>query len=217
MNGELYPSAKNPQFRQRAAGLFAAIAEYNWVWPHSSIGDIPPAEKWEAEKENIWVPEDGTATVFTPPELLELMQREPARVRQKGIPRFKDHYWAPELFNLVGETVEIRYVRGDTRQVEVMLDGKWLCSAVPNTQRSEEDDDRYSQLERQDKVRLNGLVRKANRAPSKRRRTRVAMTQAGEASPLRDPSPETSLQLVSNADILRLLDTRLSNGSGGVQ
>lgn len=214
ISGDLYPSAKNPNFRDRAAGLFAAIDDYNTVWPHSSIGDIPPAEKWEAEKGNIWRPDGGSVSEYTPAELLALMQRQPALVAQKGIACFKDHYWAPELYRHVGDAVEIRYVWGDTRQVEVMLDGEWLCSAVPNRDRSEENDDRCSQLERADMRKLNGLVRKANGVPTGRR-TRVAMTQAGEASPVRDPSPASRFRIGSNADIVSLVRARVRLGDDG--
>ncbi|HLH66787.1 MAG TPA: Mu transposase C-terminal domain-containing protein [Solirubrobacteraceae bacterium] len=196
-NGDLYPAQREPNLYERARGLFQAVFEYNTQWPHSKLGGRPPALAWEEKAPQV--------ETFAPEELLVLMEAEPATVGQKGIARFNDHYWAPELYNLVGEPVEIRFVRGDTRQVEVLRDGHWLCSAVPNTERSDEDDDRYSELERAEVRRLNDLVRAANRAP-RPRRTRTALTVAGAASPLRDASPEQPLRVSSNAELIALAD-----------
>jgi putative transposase len=113
------------------AKLDAFFDHYNWHRPHSSLLGRAPGTVWIENAHDVVEP--------TPAQLRRYLLRGiRRRVTKKGVRHHNLHFVAPELNRLVGTDVEARVYPHDDRQIEVYVDGTWLCTAYPSDAASEE-------------------------------------------------------------------------------
>jgi putative transposase len=163
------PKNVDPMFFEQFAEIF-----FEWVWhynnerQHSALDGRSPLEAWV---------EDATPIrELEPAELRWMMPSQNRKVLKDGIHFEGRIFWASDLIGLIDETVEIRYMPYDYRQVEVFLDGKWLTTAVPPGEVTAEDRERFYKARRDERKRAAGRMRASSRRSAARL---IALTEAG--------------------------------------
>jgi putative transposase len=93
----------------------------------ASLGGLTPAEKWASSAAPLEVIE---------PERLRwmLLADQTRQVLKDGIHFGSAIFIAPELTRIGGTTAEVRYLAHDLRQIEVLSQDGWLCTAYPQDQ-----------------------------------------------------------------------------------
>jgi putative transposase len=168
--------------------LFTSFAEifFDWVWtynnerPHSALNGRTPLEAWT-----------GDATPIREVDPAELRWMLPARNRKvlkDGIHHENRIFWSSDLIGLIDETVEIRYMPYDYRQIDVFLNGKWLTTAVPSKEVSAEERERFYKARHNERKRAAARMRAASRRSAARL---IALTEAGA---LEDGDPQAAAE-----------------------
>jgi putative transposase len=145
-DGTLYGSAERLTLESFVALLEEFIREYNCERPHRSLQGRTPEQAWN---------DDKTELQLIAPEKLRwlILARKTCRVQKDGIHHAKQRFLAPELTDIVGEHVEIRFMPHDGRLVEVFRDDRHLCTAVPQDQLTDAQlDDLIARRERERKA-----------------------------------------------------------------
>lgn len=107
-----------------------------------------------------------------------LLAGEDRKVLKDGIHFHGLIFIAPELNGRVGQTMEVRYLPHDDRQVELFVEGRWLATAGPQNALSDAERDRVLAQRREDAAEQGRRQRKASRAA----RTRLAAMSAPGAA-----------------------------------
>ena len=156
-------------------GLFVArfadyIRHYNTERAHSELGTTPLAR---------WGEDASPLRTFDAAELRWMLLADMTRtVNRDGIHFDGVRFIAPELNELVGEQVEVRYTPHDLRQIEVFRHDRWLATAYPQDTLSEEQRVAVLARRRDDAAELARHHRRARR----RARARLA--------PITAPGPD---------------------------
>lgn len=131
-NGELYAQPRPLTFEELQAEVRGFIDGYNHKRVHSSLHGLTPAEKWDMSRS----PLDTVDPVHLRWMLLADKTR---KITTSGISFKGDFFIAKEIWDMRGETVEIRYMPHDQRQIEVFTEQGWLCTAYPQHMLSAEE------------------------------------------------------------------------------
>jgi len=146
------------------------INDYNLRRAHRGLDGQTPLEQFAADATAIYYVEEAALRRF-------LLADEQRPVTEKGVAFFSGQYYAPELYELRGETVEVRYMPNDKRQIEIYHDGRWACSALPVQTMTEEDKARHVAQQQAAAKR----ARRHERNTRREARVRLAaMTKPGE-------------------------------------
>ncbi|MER7669629.1 Mu transposase C-terminal domain-containing protein [Kitasatospora sp. NPDC096128] len=163
-----------PMRIERLAERFAAWADwYNTQRAHRMLGGRTPT--------TAWLEDPGPVHRIDAERLRHLLLADTTRVVGKDGIRFNGlTYLAPEIQGRVGQSVEVRYMPHDDRQIEVYLGGAHLCTAYPSGQLTDEQADHWRTQQREEAERLG----RERRAASRRARTVLApMTGPGTPVP----------------------------------
>lgn len=180
-DGRLY-DARQPLTLERFVGLFAAwVAHYNTERPHRALDGRTPLERWQ---------EDARPVPSVAPERARwlLMPEVTRRVHKDGVHFAALIYVAPELNGLVGETIGVRFMPHDRRQVELYRNGGWLATAKPQGTLNADERARVLERRRSD---AEAMGREARRA---RRRARVRL------APLTRPGTSEEITVVTHGE-----------------
>jgi putative transposase len=123
--GRLYGPQLPPLALERFAAEFRDwVAAYNTGRPHSGIDRCTPFDRWHA---------DATPLRIVPEQELRflLLPAESRKINKDGIHFGGVKFIAAELNGRVGQTVEVRAMPHDLRQIEVFVGGRWLTTAYP--------------------------------------------------------------------------------------
>lgn len=163
-NGALFgPGEQRMSLQALVAEVERYVDHYNLERSHSALDGQSPLERWQTD-----------ATPIEQKDREELrgivLPKKSRKVLKDGIHFERLIFFAPELNNLVGETVEIRYMPHDLREVEVLHDGEFVCAARPQKALTEDEWTRFLAKRKQDLKRASSL----RRAASRRARSRLA-------------------------------------------
>lgn len=106
------------------------VAHYNIRRAHSALGGQTPLERWQADATPVSALSAQDARWL-------LRARVEKTVNKDGIRHNGDPYFAPELNGLRGEKLQIAFMPHDRRSVEVYRDGRWLATAIRQTELTE--------------------------------------------------------------------------------
>jgi putative transposase len=162
-----------------AGELHDWVAAYH-TRPHEGLGGATPLERWQA---------DPTPVRQVDPAQVRwlLLGGQQRTITKHGIRFGGLHYLAAELNGRVGQQVEVRFMPHDHRQLEVYLDGAWLCTAIPQ--------DLLGPAER-DAVLAR---RRADAAELTRRRRRVRRAARARLTPLTGPGEPEEVTVIGRA------------------
>ena len=146
---------------------------YNGERPHRSLGGQTPEQRFAADPTplRLVAPEDARKL---------LTARRSGMVRRDGVQRGGLAYIAVELTELVGESVEIAFAPHDQRSIEVYWRGAWLCTAVPHSTLSAE---QQAQIMAERRA-FAGELRRRQRRATRRARGRLAPATAQQPDPV---------------------------------
>jgi len=139
------------------------INDYNLERPHKGLDGETPLQRWEADATPLRVPSRESLRWM-------LLPREARKVHKDGVHFNRLIYFAAELNGLVGETIEVRFMPHDQREIEIWSDGEFVALAKPQNALSAEEVERFQQQKAEDAKRMNRLRRVASR----RARSRMA-------------------------------------------
>ena len=177
-----------PDGEPMGLGLFVEhfadyVRHYNTTRVHSELGTTP-LERWG---------EDATPLrTYDPAALRWMLMADVTRtVNRDGVHFDGVRFIAPELNELVGERVEVRYTPHDLRQIEVFRDDRWLATAYPQDTLSPEQRDAVLERRRNDAAELARHHRRA------RRRARAQL------APIIAPGPDAVVDttVITNAGV----------------
>lgn len=120
----LAPNADPMLLSDLVAGLDAWIDDYNLRRAHRGLHGQTPLQRFTADATPIVEVEEAALRRL-------LMAGDQRPVGEKGVAFFGGQYYAPELYALRSETVEVRYTPNDKRRIEIYHDGAWVCTALP--------------------------------------------------------------------------------------
>lgn len=167
--------AQPMMFEQFAEIFFDYIWRYNNERAHSALGGRTPLQAWRDDPTPI--------AEINSAELHWMLPAINRKILKDGIHHDSRIYWSPDFLGLIGEVVEVRYMPFDYRQIEVFVDGKWLTTAVPATEASAAERERFYKLRRLERQRMAGRMRASSRRQAARL---IALTEPGE---LQDGDP----------------------------
>lgn len=153
----LAPNADPMLLSDLVAALDDWINEYNLRRAHRGLDGQTPLERFTADATPIYQPEEAALRRL-------LLADEQRPVGEKGVAFFGGQYYAPELYALRGEVVEVRYMPNDKRRIEIYRDGAWVCTALPVATLSAEDKTRHVAQQRDAAERARRHERSARRA-----------------------------------------------------
>jgi transposase InsO family protein len=105
--------------------LRAWIRAYNEDRVHGSLGGLTPVASFAADPAPI-------ERVSKEQVRLVMLTKTDATVNPQGIRYDGIDYVAPELGDLVRDTVTIGYLPNSPHYIEVFVEGTWLCTALPS-------------------------------------------------------------------------------------
>ena len=149
------------------------VLAYNGERPHRSLDGTTPGQRFVADPTplRLVAPEDARAL---------LTARRSRTVRRDGVHHGGLGYIAVELTELVGESVEIAFAPHDQRSIEVYWRGAWLCTAVPHSTLSAE---QQAQIMAERRA-YAGELRRRQRRATRRARGRLAPATAQQPDPV---------------------------------
>jgi len=106
------------------------VDHYNTRRGHSALGGQTPLERWQADATPV-------SAVGAEDARWLLRARAEKTINKDGIHHNSDIYFAPELNGLGGETLQIAFMPHDRRSVEVYREGRWLATALRQTDLTE--------------------------------------------------------------------------------
>lgn len=118
------------------------VVRYNSERPHQALDGQTPLQAWCADTEPLREAD---------PEALRLAMLVTDRdrtIHPTGIRFRRTDYTSAALTGHVGRAATIRYLPHDDREIEVYLDGEWLCTARPYTHLDPEEQRRIDQARR---------------------------------------------------------------------
>lgn len=174
-NNKLYGSAESMySYDLLCQTVLAWVTDYNYKRPHSALGGLTPAASWEADPAMIREISDRDLRWMSLPSVERT-------ILQDGI-HFANHtYIAPEIMDLRGEVVVIRYTPHDHRSVDVYRDRAFLCTATISNALTAEEQKQVLAKRRRDHHEANRFRKKA----SHQAKVRLASVTAAS-----DPSDE---------------------------
>jgi putative transposase len=155
--GRLYGPHLPPLSLERFAAEFRDwVAAYNTGRPHASLNGQTPYERWQT---------DATPLHLVPEEELRflLLPAQSRLVNKDGIHFGGLRFIAAELNGRVGQSVEVRAMPHDVRQIEVFVGGRWLATAYPQGALSDEQRAHILQRRAADAAELARRARRASR------------------------------------------------------
>ncbi len=134
INGELYETKGSQKLTliELRARLDEWIVTYNLKRPHQSLDGRTPLEAWNDDSTELRLIDDAQLTYAC-------MQSATRKVQARGVWHSGRWYQAAELSGLVGQQVEVRFMRYDHRHIEVFWEKEWLCTALPKGLETAED------------------------------------------------------------------------------
>ena len=114
--------------------LHAWVAHYNYDRVHHTLG-MTPAQAWEADETPVREASDADLRRY----LLETPGTRTVGPRGVQFGGRRRYYQAAELQDLVGKTVELRYMPHDLRAIEIYHEGEWICRAARTDTATEAD------------------------------------------------------------------------------
>lgn len=132
------------------------INHYNLERPHKGLDGQTPLQRWQGDSTPLNLPSRESLHWM-------LLPRESRKVHKDGIHFNRVIFFASELNGMVGETVEVRFMPHDQREIEIWREGEFVALAKPQNALTAEETERYLQQKREDAKRMNRLRRKASR------------------------------------------------------
>lgn len=103
----------------------AWIRSYNEDRPHGGLGGLTPVASFAADAAPVERVEKEQVRLL-------MLTKTDATVNPQGIRHDGIDYVAPELADLVRDTVTIGYLPNSPHYIEVFVEGAWLCTALPS-------------------------------------------------------------------------------------
>ena len=139
------------------------VRQYNLETPHAGLNGQTPCDRWSTDP----TPLRGVADTELRWLLLASTRR---RILKDGVHFAGRIFVAPEMNGRVGQSVEVRHMPHDLRQVEIFIDGDWLATARPQDLLSQDERDAILARRREDARELGRMQRRATR----RARSRIS-------------------------------------------
>jgi putative transposase len=167
-DGRLYGPGSAMSLALFAHQFAVWVRKYNLETPHAGLKGQTPCDRWADDA----TPLRGVAESEIRWLLLASTRR---RILKDGVHFGGRIFIAPELNGRVGQSVEVRHMPHDLRQVEIFIDGDWLATARPQDLLSQDERDAILARRREDASELGRMQRRASR----RARSRISPVTTG--------------------------------------
>jgi transposase InsO family protein len=117
------------------------VMDYNFKRKHSGIGGRTPYDAWQADDHPLRRPDPAAVA-------LAMMNDITAVVDRGRIKALSSQYYAPELGEFQGRTVEVRYLPGRLHSVKIFINGHYVCDAVRRDHLTNKDSARIKEKRR---------------------------------------------------------------------
>jgi putative transposase len=163
------------------------VRDYNIARPHSALDGQTPLQRWEA---------DASPVRQVPAEELRwlLVADKERTINKEGVHLENVTFTAPELNELGGERVQVRYTPHDLRQIEIFRGDTWLCTAHPQGLLTDEQRAAVLDRRRADALELGRRQRRASR------RARLKLAPITAPGPVEDTTVVTNEQAAAADD-----------------
>lgn len=170
------------------------VEQYNTRRAHSALGGQTPLARWQADATPV--------RALSAEEARWLLRARAEKVLNKdGIHHNSDVYFAPELNGLGGETLQIAYMPHDRRSIEIYRDGRWLATALRQTDLTEAEREQALKQRQADHRALAKRTAKARRLAQ----VRLAPITSTTVEEIDLPSAPVARSTASRRASLRLL------------
>jgi putative transposase len=178
-DGKLYAQPRGPlTISDLQEEIDRYVRRYNRERKHSSLGGLTPEEKWHASTTIL--------DVVEPDALRWMMMADQTRnVAGNGIRFQGEAYIAPELHEIEGRTVQIRYMPHDKRTIEVFTESGHFCTARPQ-----------GELQGPDRVAVLNFRHEAKRTAAKEK-AKASRAAKARTEPLTGKTPVSDITLVT--------------------
>jgi len=162
-DGRLYGPGSAMSLSLFAHRFAVWVRSYNREMLHAGLGGQTPCDRWTNDP----TPLRRVAASELRWLLLASARR---RILKDGVHFGGRIFIAPELNGRVGQSVEVRHMPHDLRQIEVFIDGDWLATARPQDLLGQDERDAILARRREDARELGRMQRRASR----RARSRIS-------------------------------------------